>query len=82
MSPVTSVKFLAVEKPAIRSGNWGGLGLEVGNIRNPLLLVDYQIFDEKQILRSLLCDKIFRCVAVGSSIIHVHVQISTSPLRS
>ena len=44
----------------IRSGNWGGRGLEVANIRNPLLLVHHQVFDKKQILRCFLCNEILR----------------------
>ena len=82
MSPIAGVKFLAVQQEVGCCRSRVRLGAEVCNVRNALLFVHHQIFDDLQVLRCRLRHQMLRCVAVRACIIHVHVHIAADPLRA
>src|SRR6202522_295447 len=79
MSPVAGVKFLRVLQQVILIGSGIKLRRKIRDVGETLLFVDDQIFNNRQILGLGLVDQVTRRVAVGSSIVHVDVRISTHP---
>src|SRR6516162_5809677 len=80
MAPVTSVKFLA-----LKDEGWGirdgvGFGAEVSDIRDALLLVDDEIFNDRKILGRGLGDQVHRRISVSTAVVHVNVNISADPM--
>ena len=51
MAPVAGMKFLAMQEEIGCGRSRIGFGAEVAYVRNTLLFVDYQILDDREILR-------------------------------
>jgi hypothetical protein len=71
--------FLVVHDQRPSGGSPIGTTGEVFDVRNPALFVDNEVLDQVQVLRAGLRRQACRRVAVGASIIHVHVEIAAVP---
>ena len=79
VAPDAGVKLLRVHKQE-RGGRYRiRVGAEVGDVRNPLLLVHNQILDDMQVLGARLEREMLRRVAVGATVVHVHVHVPAPP---
>ena len=56
-----------------------GIGTEIADVRDPLLLVDDEVVDGVEILGPCLPRQIFRRVPIVPAIVHVDVQVGASP---
>jgi len=80
VAPVAGVKFLAVRqhygvcRGTVRNRR------EVADIRYPLLLVDDQVEYDIEVLSIGLFDQPLGCVAVSTTIVHVHMDVSALPV--
>ncbi len=82
MPPIAGVKFLPMQQKIGRGRGRIRLGAEVCDIRNALLFVDDQVFDNLQVLGRRLGHQVRGGVAVRASVIHVHVNVAAHPLRA
>src|SRR5216684_6247949 len=82
MPPIAGMEFLSVKKQRGRRRCRIGARSEVSNIWNPLLLVDDQVLDNREVFRFRLLNHVLRSVAVGASIVHVDVNVSTHPVEA
>src|SRR5207253_9878133 len=82
MPPIAGVEFLSVKEQRSRRRCRIGASSEVGNVWNPLLLVDDQVLDNREVFRFRLLNHVRRSVAVGASIVHVDVNVSTHPAEA
>ncbi len=80
MSPVAGMKLLTVQQQIGGGRSRVRFSAEVRDVRNALLFVYHQIFDDLQILRRRLRHQVFRGITIGASIVHVHVHVSAHPL--
>ena len=79
VTPDTGVKFLGVPEQQRGARYRIGVRSEIGDIGNPLFLVDDQILDNVQILGPRLKREMRRGVAVGAAVVHVHVDVAAPP---
>src|SRR5208337_4659669 len=78
MSPITRVEFLALQQQRVLVSF--DLSSTVRNIGETLLLVDNQVVHDLQPFRFRLIAQVLWEVHVGSSIVHVHMQITAYPM--
>src|SRR6266480_939255 len=62
-----------------RSGIW--LGVEIGHVGYALFLINYQTLDYGEVFRRRLRNQILRSVAVCAAVIHMHMHVTTYPVR-
>jgi len=53
---------------------------KICHVRNALLFVHHQIFDDRQILRRRLFHQMRRRILIGPGIVHVRVNIAAYPV--
>src|SRR3954467_1853682 len=79
MSPIARMEFLTMHQEVVFCRSGIGLGAEVCDVWDALLFVDYQVFDDLQVLRRCLRYQMLRRVAVRARIIHVDMHIAVDP---
>ncbi len=79
VSPVAGVVLLIVDDERGRSGHRIGTSGEIVQVGNPAFLVDDQVLHYVQVLRPGLRRQPSRRVAVGTAVVHVHVEIAAVP---
>ena len=82
VSPDARMKLLRVHQQERCGGYRIGVRAEVGNVRNPLLLVHDQILDDVQILGARLECEMTRRVAIGAAVVHVDMHVPAPPSLS
>ena len=79
MAPIAGVKLLTVQQQQARAGRGVRVRPEIGDVGDALLLVHHKILDDMHVLGATLERQMLGRVAVGPTIVHVHVQIGAAP---
>ena len=79
VAPHAGMKLLRMHEQKGGRRNGVLVGTEVRDIGNPLLLIDDQILDHVQVLGARLKRQMRRRVAVGTTIVHVDVNVARPP---